>query len=373
MRWKSSRRFHWSEGYGHWLLTAQPLKDIWMAKYHLPLIAVTLGDVAGIGPETIVRAALSPKVRKTCRLLAVGHPRVLEWAVELVGEQLNIIEVPDPGTKPIPPADSQQRLFCWNPCREDAADVPAGAVDARAGQAAYDALVAATRSALAGQVDAITTAPLSKAALHLAGHRDPGHTEILARECGVDKFAMMLYLPPDGNIGGEHGLGVAHATLHTSIHSVPKLLTTARVRETIDLVDHFMKRIGCESPRIGVCALNPHAGEQGLFGNEEAGIIRPAVESATKAGTKAFGPFPADTLLKRAAGGEFDGVAAMYHDQGHIALKLIAFDRVVNVTLGLPIVRTSPSHGTAFDIAWRGQANPAGMIAALQVAARLCK
>jgi 4-hydroxythreonine-4-phosphate dehydrogenase len=136
-------------------------------------------------------------------------------------------------------------------------------------------------------------------------------------------------------------------------------------------VDHFLKRIGCQRPRIGVCALNPHAGEGGLFGREESAIITPAVEFARQAGTLAFGPFPADTLLKRAVGGEFDGVAAMYHDQGHIALKLIAFDRVVNVTLGLPIVRTSPSHGTAFDIAWKGQASATGIIAALQVAAQL--
>lgn len=343
-----------------------------MADKPLPLVAVTLGDVAGIGAETLVRAALAPQIRETCRLLAVGHPCVLSRAVELVGQRLEIVGVAQLESLNAD-TDPERTLLCWNPCRDEAADVPAGVVDARAGQAAYDALVAATRAALARQVDAITTAPLNKAALHLAGHLFPGHTEILAQLCGVDQFAMMLYLPPDGILGGVHGLGVAHATLHTSIQSVPQLLTTARVRETIDLVDQFMKRIGCPHPRIGVCALNPHAGEDGLFGNEEATIIAPAVQSARAAGTLAFGPFPADTLLKRAVGGEFDGVAAMYHDQGHIALKLIAFDRVVNVTLGLPIVRTSPSHGTAFDIAWKGLASPSGMIAALQVAARLVK
>lgn len=334
-----------------------------------PLIAVTLGDVAGIGPETIVRAASSPRIRERLRLLAVGPTAVLWRAVELVGEPFDILEVSGPDeANSIAGIGPERTLFCWNPCRDEATSVPAGAVDARAGQAAYDAIIAATRAALKGQVDAITTAPLNKAALHLAGHDFPGHTEILAQECGVDQFAMMLYLPPEESIKGKHGLGVAHATLHTSIKSVPGLLTKERIEETIGLVDRFMKRIGCPKPRIGVCALNPHAGEDGLFGDEESTLIAPAVEAAFQTGTLAYGPFPADTLLKRAVQGEFDGVAAMYHDQGHIALKLIAFDRVVNVTLGLPIVRTSPSHGTAFDIAGQGKADPSGMLAAVQVA-----
>lgn len=336
----------------------------------LPLIAVTMGDVAGVGPETIARAALSPDIAESCRLLAVGNPQVLQRAVELVGHPLSLTEVSHPSeANSLSPVHDV--LPCWNPCDPEVADVPAGVVDARSGRAAYTALVEATRAALKGEVDAVTTAPLNKAALHLAGHHFPGHTEILARECGVDRFAMMLYLPPDSKIGGEHGLAVAHATLHTSLRSVPELLTTNRVHETIDLVHRFMKRIGCPTPLIGVCALNPHAGEEGLFGDEESTIISPAVHAACEEGIAAFGPLSADTLLKRTVEGEFDGVAAMYHDQGHIALKLIAFDRVVNVTLGLPIVRTSPSHGTAFDIAWKGQASASGMIAALQVAAKL--
>jgi 4-hydroxythreonine-4-phosphate dehydrogenase len=164
---------------------------------------------------------------------------------------------------------------------------------------------------------------------------------------------------------------VAHVTLHTSIASVPALITHAAVNKTIGLVHTFMQRVGCASPRVGVCALNPHAGELGLFGDEERRVIAPAVQQAVLRGINAAGPYPADTLLKRAVDGEFDGVVAMYHDQGHIALKLIGFGRAVNVTLGLPIVRTSPSHGTAFDIAWQGVADAAGMIAALSVAADL--
>jgi 4-phospho-D-threonate 3-dehydrogenase / 4-phospho-D-erythronate 3-dehydrogenase len=220
-------------------------------------------------------------------------------------------------------------------------------------------------------VDGIVTAPISKYALHLAGYDYPGHTEILAERCKVVEFAMMLYLPPDEVVSGPWGLSVAHATLHTSIASVPRLLTRSRIEETIRLIARFLRDVGCSSPRIGVCALNPHAGEEGLFGDEETSVIAPAVAAVRKEGVLASGPLPADTLMKRAADGEFDGVAAMYHDQGHIALKLLAFGRAVNVTLGLPIVRTSPSHGTAFDIAGRSAADPAGMMAAIRTAATL--
>ncbi|MCA9072740.1 MAG: 4-hydroxythreonine-4-phosphate dehydrogenase PdxA, partial [Planctomycetaceae bacterium] len=225
-----------------------------------------MGDVAGVGPETIIRAALSHKTEQTCRILAVGNPQVLQRAGDLVGGSLTIHEIAHPSDLKTATLASSE-LPCWNPCDPDVADVPPGRVDPRSGRAAYTALVEATRAALNGQVDAVTTAPLNKAALHLAGHHYPGHTEILAQECGVDEFAMMLYLPPDPTIGGEYGFGVAHATLHTSLRSVPELLTTTRVRETIELVDRFMKRIGCPTPRIGVCALNPHAGEEGLFGD----------------------------------------------------------------------------------------------------------
>jgi 4-hydroxythreonine-4-phosphate dehydrogenase len=184
---------------------------------------------------------------------------------------------------------------------------------------------------------------------------------------------MMLYLPPGERIHSAHGLGVAHVTLHTSIRSVPGLLSRDAIREKIGLIAQFLHDIGCPRPRIGVCALNPHAGEEGLFGNEEQELIAPAVLSAAESGIDARGPLPADTLLKRAVAGEFDGVVAMYHDQGHIALKLIGFDRAVNITLGLPIVRTSPSHGTAFDIAWQGKADAEGMIGAIEIAARLAR
>lgn len=348
----------------------------------LPRLAITLGDVAGIGPEVVVRALGDRGVQRCCRPVIIGDRQALERAAAAIG---------------VPSPLASGRFGGVEHVQIDApglSEVRLGAVDPRAGEAAHRSLIAAIDRALAGAVDGIVTAPISKSALHLAGYDEPGHTEILARCCGVKQFAMMLFLPgreilrgpsderqdgsapdrPDSGspvVHGPHGLAVAHVTLHTSIASVPGLLSVERIADTIRLTDRFLRRIGCIEPRIGVCALNPHAGEDGLFGDEESRLIEPAVARGRAERIGACGPYPADTLLKRAVDGEFDGVVAMYHDQGHIALKLIAFGRAVNVTLGLPFVRTSPSHGTAFDIARKFQADPAGMIAAIRLAARL--
>jgi len=337
-----------------------------------PRLALTMGDVAGIGPEIIARALQRPELADLCEPVVIGDPDVLERALQLVGLTRKIVELDSlnrTAGQSVPP----NQIACFNSSSVDAADVPPGRIDGRAGRAAYDWLVSATRAALDRQIDGIVTAPLSKAALHAGGHHFPGHTEILAAECGVDDFAMMLYLPRCQVVKGPFGLGVAHVTLHTSLASVPKLLTTAGIQEKISLVHHFLRRLGCPEPRIGVCALNPHAGEDGLFGREEPEIIAPAVREARRQHLAADGPFPADTLLQRAVHGAYDGVVAMYHDQGHIALKLIAFQKAVNVTLGLPIVRTSPSHGTGFDISWRGMADDGGMLAAIRVATELIR
>ncbi len=337
----------------------------------LPTIALTLGDVAGIGPEVVVRACADSRVAAACRPIIVGHPDLARRAIAHAGLALVIAEVVQPEDLP-----SLGKIACWNPpsAPQDVLEVPPGHNDARAGRAAYEYLVAAAKAALAKQVDAITTAPLSKAALHLAGLTYPGHTEILAEVCGVRDFGMMLFLPGGGAVKLPHGLGVVHVTLHTSIRSVPDLLTTAGIAEKIELIDGFLRRVGCPSPRVAVCALNPHAGEEGIFGDEESRIITPAVQAVLGRGhINVTGPLPADTLFRRAAAGEFDAVVAMYHDQGHIAFKLIGFQSAVNATLGLPIVRTSPSHGTAFDIAWRQPADPSGMIEAIFVAAKLSR
>ena len=329
-----------------------------------PRIALTLGDVAGIGPEIVARAVMDERVLGCCRPIVVGHPEVFRRALSLIGARTTVI--------PVMNLDdiswNGDEVLCWNPSDVDASAIPIGKIDALAGRAAYDYLVASTRATLQSKLDAITTAPLNKAALHAAGLNYPGHTEILAEECGIEDFAMMLYLPPGEPLRGPFGLGVAHVTLHTSIKSVPALLNTKHIVETIQLIDRFLKRVGCAAPRVGVCALNPHGGEGGLFGDEEATLIAPAVEEARRRGINATGPIPADALLRRSVYGEFDGVAAMYHDQGHIG-----FERAVNVTLGLPIVRTSPSHGTAFDIAWQGQARAEGFIEAVRTAAALVR
>jgi len=330
-----------------------------------PRLALTMGDVAGIGPEVVAQAVTDPWVRTQTRPIVVGHPDLLRRALRLIGRDAEVRPLENLSTIPGEVAE----ILCWNPAGDEVLDVPPGGIDGRAGRAAYHYLVSAARAALARQIDGIVTAPLNKAALKLGGYDYPGHTEILAEECGVREFGMMLYLPPGEVVRSPHGLGVVHVTLHTSIRSVPDLLTTGGVREKIELIESFSREMGAPRPRVAVCALNPHAGEGGMFGDEEARLIEPAVQAARGAGLDVTGPLPADTLLKRAVSGEFDAVVAMYHDQGHIALKLIAFESAVNVTLGLPIIRTSPSHGTAFDIAWQGRAQAHGMIQALRVAA----
>lgn len=328
----------------------------------LPAIALTLGDINGIGPEVVVRAVLDERVQKVCRPLLIGPRAVLDQATGRFGT---------------PPA-----IECVEPEGLPATEVTPGQVTAAAGRIAHDCLRFAARAAGAGEVDAVCTGPLNKAALAAAGIRHPGHTEILADECGVSDFAMMLHLSADALVDirqllgagpADRGVAIAHATLHSSVRSVPGLLSPTAVLEKIGLVAGFLRRLGIAQPRIGVAALNPHAGESGLFGDEESTQIAPGIEQAQAAGVDARGPFPADTLIRRAILGEFDGLVAMYHDQGHIPVKLIAFDRAINVTLGIPMVRTSPTHGTAFDIAWQGRANPAGMIEAILLAARLSR
>jgi 4-hydroxythreonine-4-phosphate dehydrogenase len=269
------------------------------------------------------------------------------------------------------PSGVSPRISCLNCCSDAVLDVPAGRIDARTGRAAYDALCHATELALSGALDAVVTAPLSKAALHLAGYNYPGHTEILAELCRESHFAMMLYLPPRLKAGGPVGLGVVHATLHVALRDAVALLTSDRVIDCCRLAHQGLVALGAERPRIGVSALNPHAGEDGLFGDEESTLIAPAVERAIVLGVDARGPFPADTLLVRARDGEFDALVAMYHDQGHIPLKLLGMHEAVNVTLGLPIVRTSPAHGTAMDIAGKGRASCSGLLGAIETAARL--
>jgi 4-hydroxythreonine-4-phosphate dehydrogenase len=333
-----------------------------------PLIGITLGDPSGIGPEVIAAAWREPAVHAVCRPFVVGHPEFLRRAAQLWELPLRVEEIENPSEA----RPSTQCLPCLPVGSDNVLYVAPGTIDARCGQAAYAAIVRAAGLAISGQIDALVTAPINKAALWEAGYQYPGHTELLAQMCGVQQYAMMLYLGPDGAaLRGASGLGVVHVTLHMALRDAVQRLTCEAIVEKCHLAHDVMSLLKGSPPRIGVCALNPHAGEHGLFGDEEARIIVPAVEAARRAGLDVAGPSPADALLVDARDGAYDAVVAMYHDQGHIALKLLGRDRAVNITLGLPIVRTSVAHGTAFDVAWKRRADHRSMIEALQVAARL--
>jgi 4-hydroxythreonine-4-phosphate dehydrogenase len=329
-----------------------------------------MGDPAGVGPEVVVSAWSNPQIHDAALPVAVGHPEVLRRAAQLLKRDLTVVEIDSraPLTDVVSNSDV---LPCVRACEDKVLDVPVAKLSAEAGEAAYRAVRLAADWAIEKKVAGIVTAPLSKAALHAAGHKYPGHTELLAEICGVKEFAMMLYLPPGEAVRSPFGLGVAHVTLHQSMRSIFDDLTTAAIASKCQLANSVMHCLGVKQPRIAVCALNPHAGEDGLFGDEEQTIIAPAVAEARRASVEASGPFPTDTLMMRARDGEFDAVVAMYHDQGHIALKLLGMHAAVNITLGLPIVRTSVAHGTAFDRAWQGTARSEGMVAAILTAAKL--
>jgi 4-hydroxythreonine-4-phosphate dehydrogenase len=317
-----------------------------------------MGDVAGIGPEVIARAW--PDLHAACRPVVVGDPEWLASAFRLVGSVVRVRPVRHPEeTKPTP-----EVAPCLQTTQQDLSRVRSGEVRAEAGRAAYDFLCAAIDLTLAGAADGIVTAPLHKEGLRAAGLPYPGHTEILAERTGSTRFAMVLYCD---------GLAVAHVTLHLALRDVFRNLSTEAVLDKIRLLDGLLPRLLGRRPRLGVAALNPQAGDGGLFGDEEERLIRPAVNAARGEGVEVSGPWPADTLFVRARGGEFDGVVAMYHDQGHIALKLLGGLRAVNISAGLPLVRTSVAHGTAYDIAGRGVADATSLLEAARVAARLAQ
>jgi 4-hydroxythreonine-4-phosphate dehydrogenase len=286
-----------------------------------PRVAITTGDPAGIGPEIAARAAADPRVLEACEPHLYGPPK-----------------------------------------GGDGASFDAGVLSAAAGRAAYDSIVRAVDDAQSGRVDAIATAPVNKEAFRLAGLPWSGHTDLLAHLTHSPHVAMMFH---------SDVLRVVLATVHIPLSEVPRALTAESLERTIALTARELPRFGVARPRIAVAGLNPHAGEHGLFGREEETVIAPAIARACQRGILVSGPYPADTLFVRARRGEFDVVVACYHDQGLIPVKLAAFGQAVNVTLGLPIVRTSVDHGTAFDIAGKGVADPGSMIAAVLLAARL--
>ena len=320
-----------------------------------PLLAVTMGDPAGVGPEITAKALQNPKIGSVCRALVVGDLPTMRRAAEAVGT--NVIAA-DPSEMDLDTDDIQ----VFDPWGRDLADLPIGEVDARAGAAAAQAVIAATQLALDGRVAAIVTAPINKAAINAAGYHYAGHTELLADLTSSPGARMLLVAP---------GLRVLHNSTHVSLREAIDRVTRENVRHAIGLLDETLRLMAIGKPRLAVCGLNPHAGEGGLFGHEDDAFIRPAIEDARNDGIDVTGPEPGDTVFNRARNGTFDGVVAMYHDQGHVAVKVAGFFDGVNVSVGLPIIRTSVDHGTAFDIAGRGVARADSMEMAIEVAASM--
>jgi len=323
-----------------------------------PIIAITMGDPAGIGPEVTAKALAHDEVWDCCRPLVVGAAAIMRQMTRWTAKPLAFHSISQP----------QQAIYSRS--SPDVLDIPnidpatlqPGQVSAMAGQASVEYIRRAVELAKLGQADALATGPVNKAALKAAGIPFIGHTELLSALLGEERVTTML---------ATQGLRVVHVTRHVPMAKVAALITRDNVLETIRITHAGMQKMGFSRPRLAVAALNPHGGDEGLMGREEIDAIAPAVEIARAEGMDARGPIPADSVFFRAIRDEFDVVVAMYHDQGHIPIKTHGFERSITVTLGLPVVRTSVDHGTAFDIAWRGIASEDSMIEAICLAAQL--
>lgn len=323
-----------------------------------PRIGITMGDPAGVGPEVIVKALAHAEVHVQCRPLVIGDAKRLQRAAAITGTKLAIHTVSGPEDARFEAGTADCIDLALVP-----ADLPFGQLSVQAGEAAYRYVERAVALALEGKIDAICTAPLNKEALNAAGHRYPGHTELLAELTGTKEVSLMLLAP---------NLRVIHVTTHIGLLDAVAKIDAGLVDRTIARGRELLRRAGIEEPRVAVCGINPHAGEGGLFGRGEEEVkIVPAIAACRARGWRVEGPLPADTLFFRALRGDFDLVVAMYHDQGHGPVKAVAFDLGVNVTAGLPVVRTSVDHGTAFDIAGTGKADERSLLEALRQAALL--
>lgn len=323
-----------------------------------PIIGITMGDAAGVGPEIILKALNDPALYEMCRPMVIGDAKILSRANRFVGTSLQVHVINDPAQAAYKHGAVDMIDLNLLP-----ADLPIGQVSAEAGNAAFRYLEKAIELAKAGEIDAICTAPLNKEALHKGGHIYPGHTEILADLTDTKDFSMMLSAPK---------LKVIHVTTHVGILDAVKMINPERVYKVIRLAHETLQKAGYAAPKIAVCGINPHAGENGLFGyGEEEEKVIPAVEQAKSEGIDVVGPLPADTLFFRTTRGDFDIVVAMYHDQGHGPVKVLGLEAGVNITVGLPIIRTSVDHGTAFDIAGKGIADELSMKEAIRQAVEL--
>lgn len=324
----------------------------------LPVVGITMGDPAGVGPEVIMKALARADAYALCRPLVIGDAKQLARAGSLLNLKLQAVSVPGPEK-----AKFAQGTVEVIDVGQVPANLPYGKVSAVAGEAAYRYIERAVQLALERSIDAICTAPINKEAMNAAGHKFPGHTELLAKLTGTKEVSLMLLAPK---------LRVIHVTAHVGLLDAIEKIDAALVERTLARGRELLVRAGFTDPRMGVCGINPHAGEGGLFGRgEEQSKIVPAVEAARRRGWKVDGPLPADSLFYLAARGDYDLVVAMYHDQGHGPVKALGLEHGVNVTAGLPIVRTSVDHGTAFDIAGTGKADERSMIEALRQAAAL--
>jgi 4-phospho-D-threonate 3-dehydrogenase / 4-phospho-D-erythronate 3-dehydrogenase len=336
-----------------------------------PILGITMGDPASIGPEVAVKALLDPKVYEVSRPVLVGEADVFEQAIAFCGLDLKINRI-----SKIADAKFEKGIVdVFDLNYMNIADLKMGEITAEAGDVAFRTVVKNIELALAGEIDGTVTGPINKESIQKAGHVFAGHTEIYAHYTNTKKYGMLLV---------EENLRVIHVSTHVSLRQACDLVKKDRILDTISLIDDACKKLGVANPKIGVAGLNPHASDGGLFGWEEEQEILPAVQEALKRGFNVEGPIPADTLFPKAIGGVYDGCVAMYHDQGHIPFKTVGFSwdqskgqmksvRGVNITLGLPIIRTSVDHGTAMEIAGRGIASPDAMVLAIEYAARLHK
>ncbi|HEX9046827.1 MAG TPA: 4-hydroxythreonine-4-phosphate dehydrogenase PdxA [Verrucomicrobiae bacterium] len=339
-------------------------------KSRRPILGLTMGDPAGIGPEICLRALREPSVLQRCVPVLFGDANVVASVRETLGRR--------DGAAPLPDLDAvrclSEAVWAGSPeisepiivdCRatDDAQQIEPGKISPQCGRAAYVCIEKAIHAALAGKLDGVVTAPIHKESLHLSGVPFPGHTEIFTALTGARRSCMMLY---------SDKLTVSMVTTHIGYGEVPGKLSVERIFNVIELTAEAMQRLSRRKPRLAICGLNPHAGEHGLFGNrEEENFIVPAMRQARERGISIEGPLPPDAAFTTNVRRKFDAIVTLYHDQGHIPFKMLAFDTGVNVTLGLPIIRTSVDHGTAFDIAWQGQADATSLFSAISVAADL--
>jgi len=335
----------------------------------MPLLAVTMGDPAGIGPEIAARTFNDERIYHNCRPVLVGDVASMERAIDITGSRLSLHEIDDISKASFKPGT----IDIFNVGGTSPQTITLGEVSASAGEIAFRSIVKAIQLAMKKKVDATVTGPINKEAINKAGYHFSGHTEIFAHYTGSSRHAMLLI---NGNIK------VIHVSTHVSLRNACNLVKKERILEVIHLLHEGLKRLGYPSPRIGIAGLNPHSGDGGLFGNEDIEEILPAVLKAKSQGINAEGPVSPDTLFALANGGKYDGCVAMYHDQGHIPFKLLGFKwdqekqsmtsvKGINITLGLPIIRTSVDHGTAFEIAGKGIACPDAMVSAIEYAIKL--